>query len=224
VVCSSFGAVGLNPDGASDETHTVNPFDELLDYEMSKAVMEVEVQRAVGRGQDVVIVNPCGVVGPNDYRPSSLGQTIVDFANRRLPAYMPGCFELVAVRDVVQGHLLAMDKGRRGERYILGAELRTLDSVLDTLAAIVGRPKPRVRIPPRVMLPLSYVTNFLSTTFAPDRALRYTPGTIRLLHSGKRADWSKAKRELGYQPTSVDAALAEALECFVRRGLVHARA
>ena len=91
VFCSSFGAVGHNPTGGpSDETHTVNPFETHLDYELSKAIAELEVHRAVHRGLDVRIVNPCGIVGAHDYKPSSVGQTILDFANRKMPAYVPG--------------------------------------------------------------------------------------------------------------------------------------
>src|SRR5262249_10068250 len=145
-----FGAVGQNPNGPSDETWTVNPFDTHLDYELSKAMAELEVHRAVHRGLPVVTVNPCGIVGPHDYRPSSVGQTILDFMHRKMPAYVPGQFEFVAVRDVVAGHLLAMEKGKPGERYILSGGLHTLDQILDHLQAVTGVRKPRLRLPVEV--------------------------------------------------------------------------
>ncbi|HZS41394.1 MAG TPA: SDR family oxidoreductase [Polyangia bacterium] len=223
VFCSSFGAIGHRDGGGpSDETVTVNPFETHLDYELSKAIAEIEALRAAARGQDVVIVNPCGVVGPHDYKPSSLGKTILDFANRKMPAYVAGEFEFVAVRDVVAGHLLAMEKGRRGERYILGGEHRSLDQILDHLASLTGVRKPRVRLPVAVMAPVAHVSSFVMKHFFPAVPPRFTPGTVKLLQSGKRADYTKARRELGYQPTSVDAAFAESLEWFRGRGQIRA--
>jgi len=221
VFCSSFGAVGENPDGGpSDETHTVNPAQTHLDYELSKAIAEIEVLRAVTRGQDAVIVNPCGIVGPYDYRPSSVGKTILDFANRRMPAYVAGQFEFVAVRDVVQGHILAMEKGRSGERYILSGGLHTLDQILDHLHVVTGAPKPRIKMPIKLMMPIATVSSFVMRNFFPDVPPRFTPGTIKLLNGGKHADASKARRELGFAPTSVLDAFTETVEWFRARGQI----
>jgi 3beta-hydroxysteroid-4beta-carboxylate 3-dehydrogenase (decarboxylating) len=221
VFCSSIGAVGRNPSGGpSDETHSFNPFETHLDYDVSKAIAEVEVHRAVHRGLDVRIVNPGGVVGPHDYKPSSVGQTILDFANRKMPAYVPGQFEFVAVKDVVAGHILAMEKGWPGERYILSGGCYTLDQILDHLSALCGVKKPKLRIPVGAMLPIAHVTSFLLRTFAPARPPRFTPGTIKMLSSGKHADTGKARRELGFAPTSVLDAFTEAYEWFVARGQI----
>ena len=214
VFCSSFGAVGRNPDGASDETWTVNPFDTHLDYEVSKALGEIEVLRAVNRGMDVTIVNPCGIVGPHDYKPSSVGQTILDFGNGRMPAYVAGQFEFVAMKDVVAGHLLAMEKGRRGERYIISGGVHSLDQILDHLALLLRRRKPRLKLPPGLMLPMAHVSNVVLKAVAPERPPRFTPGTVKLLNCGKHADVSKAKRELGFQPSSVLEAFTESVDWF----------
>jgi hopanoid-associated sugar epimerase len=224
VFCSSFGAVGHNPAGGpSDESFTVNPFEAHLDYELSKAMAELEVHRAVHRGMDVRIVNPCGIVGPHDYKPSSVGQTILDFARGRLPGYVPGQFDFVAVRDVVAGHLLAMDKGRAGERYILSGGVFTLDRILEHLSSLCGVRKPRLRIPPSLMLPIAHLSSALMGALAPARPPRFTPGTIKILNGGKTADIGKARRELGFAPTSVLAAVTEAYEWFRARGDVPAR-
>jgi hopanoid-associated sugar epimerase len=221
VFCSSFGAVGHNPSGgASDESFTVNPFETHLDYELSKAMAELEVHRAVHRGLDVRIVNPCGIVGAHDYKPSSVGQTILDFANRRMPAYVPGQFDFVAVDDVVAGHLLAMERGRPGERYILSGGPFTLDRILEHLSSLCGVPKPRLRIPPAVMLPIAHLSSALMSTLAPARPPRFTPGTIKILNGGKRADIGKARRELGFEPTGVLDAFTAAYEWFRARGQI----
>jgi hopanoid-associated sugar epimerase len=212
VFCSSFGAIGHNPDGASDESHALNPFDVHLDYDLSKSMAELEVLRAVARGLDAVIVNPSGVIGPHDYKPSSVGQSIIDFAKRRMPAYVPGAFEFVAVRDVVAGHLAAMERGVRGHRYILSGEHLTLDAILDELSRLTGVRKPRLKIPTRVMLPIAHLSSAFMSAFLPHVPPRFTPGTIKLLDDGKRADIGKARRELGYAPTSVFAALREQVE------------
>jgi hopanoid-associated sugar epimerase len=221
VFCSSFGAVGHNPTGGpSDETYTVNPFETHLDYELSKAIAELEVHRAVHRGMDVRIVNPCGIVGAHDYKPSSVGQTILDFANRKMPAYVPGQFEFVAVKDVVAGHLLAMERGRPGQRYILSGGRFTLDQILDHLSGLCGVKKPKLRIPVGVMLPLAHVSSFMLRTFAPEKPPRFTPGTIKILNGGKHADITKARTELGFTPTPVLDAFTEAYDWFKARGQI----
>lgn len=220
VFCSSFGAVGYNPNGPSDETHTVNPFETHLDYELSKALAEIEVHRAVNRGLDVRIVNPCGIVGPHDYKPSSVGKTVLDFANGKMPAYVPGRFEFVAVRDVVEGHFLAMEQGKPGERYIVSGGQLTLDEILEHLAKVTGRPKPRLKLPVGMMIPIATVSSFVMRRFFPKAPPRFTPETVRLLNSGKHADISKARRELGFQPSPVLDAFTETVEWFRSRGQI----
>ncbi|MFW6051617.1 MAG: SDR family oxidoreductase [Myxococcota bacterium] len=218
---SSIEAVGKDPNGdASDEDTPSNPFEPLLDYEVSKVHGELEALRAVVRGLDVVIVNPAAVVGPHDYRPSSIGQAIVDFAHGRIPAYIGGAFDFVPVRDVVQGHLLAMELGRCGERYLLCGQVVTLDQVFAWMAEDVGRPKPPLRIPAPVMVPVAIVGDAVRRAVAPERSPRLTRGSIRVLTSGKHGSNAKARRELGLTPTPVREAFREAAAHFRARGLI----
>lgn len=105
VHCSSFGAVGVNPDGASTEDWAVSPYEETTDYEISKAFAELEVYKEIARGLPAVIVCPSGIVGPWDFKPSLLGNTIVEFAQGKMKGYIEGGFDFVPMRDVVQGHL-----------------------------------------------------------------------------------------------------------------------
>jgi nucleoside-diphosphate-sugar epimerase len=143
-----------------------------------------------------------------------MGRVIQDFAHGRLLAYVPGGFEFVAARDIVQGHLLAMERGRPGQRYIFSTEFVTVDTLMDWLEEITGMPRPRLRLPPPVMAAIASVASPLISTFAPNRPQRLTPGAIHLLRMRRRADCSKAKRELGYSPTSVKEAVREAHEGF----------
>ena len=119
VHCSSLGAVGNNPKGASTEEWAVSPYEETTDYELSKTFAELEVYKEIVRGLPAVIVCPSGIVGPWDFKPSLLGNTIVEFAKGKMRGYIEGGFDFVAMQDVVQGCILAMEKGEVGERYLL---------------------------------------------------------------------------------------------------------
>jgi nucleoside-diphosphate-sugar epimerase len=214
VVTGSFSAVGHRPDRPSDERDPFDPFAKALPYERSKAAVEHECLKAVADGQEVVIAISCAIIGPNDFKPSRMGRVIQDFARGRMPAYIPGGFEFVAARDIVQGHLLAMERGRPGQRYIFSTEFVTVDTLMGWLEEITGKPRPRLRLPPPVMAAIASVVSPLMSAFAPNRPQRLTPGAIHLLRMGRRADCSKAKQELGYSPTSVKEAVREAHEWF----------
>jgi nucleoside-diphosphate-sugar epimerase len=117
VVSGSFSAVGHDPTRPSDERMPFYPFGRLLPYEVSKAFVEHECLKAVVEGLDVVVAISCAIIGPQDFKPSRLGRTLCDFANGKLRAYIPGGFEFVSAHDVVQGHLLAMEKGRGDRKF-----------------------------------------------------------------------------------------------------------
>jgi hopanoid-associated sugar epimerase len=215
---SSFGAIGQNPDGPSSEEHTLKPDDPATDYERSKAASEEQVQREIERGLDACIVNPCATVGPFDFRPSLVGRTFVDFARGKMKAYLPGAFDWVPMRDVVSGHLLAMDRGRRGERYLLSGEVASLDQILDWLAEDTGRPRPRLRIPAALMLAISVPKDFLEARLFPDKYPRFNGHSIRLLTSGKYGSNRKACAELGLSPTPVRQAFRDSVTWFQDNG------
>jgi nucleoside-diphosphate-sugar epimerase len=223
VVTGSFSAVGHDPARPSDETVPVNPFDRLMPYQRTKVAVEHECLQAVAEGLDVVIATSCAIVGPHDYKPSPMGRVLVDFARGRLRAYIPGGFEFVAARDIVQGHRLAMDKGRPGQKYIFSTAFKTVDELMALYETLTGRPRPRWRLSPALMAGLAEVASFFTTRFAPHAPQRFTPHAVRLLRMGRRADITKARTELGYTPTSVDEAVREAYEDFVRRGVIPAR-
>lgn len=215
---SSFGAIGNNPNGPSSEQHLLDPNEPATDYERSKAASELEVQREVERGLDACIVNPCATVGPFDFKPSLVGRTFVDFGQGNLKAYLPGAFDWVPMRDVVDGHLLAMDKGRAGERYLLSGEVASLDQIMDWLAEDTGRPRPRLRIPPGLMLAISLPKDFVEARFFPEKYPRFNQHSIRLLTSGKHGTNAKARRELGLVPTPIRQAFRDSVVWFRDNG------
>jgi nucleoside-diphosphate-sugar epimerase len=218
VVTGSFSAVGPDPTRPSDESVPVDPFGRLLPYQRSKVAVEHECLKAVVDGLDVVIATSCAILGPHDYKPSRMGQLMLDFARGRLRAYVPGGFEFVAARDIVQGHRLAMDKGRTGHKYIFSTAFKTVDELMAVYEDVTGRRRPRLRLPGPVMTGLAAALNFFVMRFAPDVEPRFTPGAVRILRMHRRADITKARTELGYQPSSVEEAVREAYEDFVRRG------
>src|SRR6202041_949294 len=131
-------------------------------YKRSKFMAEMEAVKAAASGVPVVIVNPTAPVGPGDWKPTPTGRIIVDFLNGKIPAYVDTGLNVVPVEDCAAGHLLAAEKGRIGERYILGARNMTLKEILGALAQITGRPAPWVRIPHFVALAAAHVDQWIS--------------------------------------------------------------
>ena len=150
--------------------------------------------------------------------PEPVGRTVLDFALGKMKAYVPGAFDWVPMRDVVAGHLLAMEKGGAGERYLLSGEVATLDQILDWLAVDTGRTRPRLRVPPALMLALCVPKDFVEARYFPERYPRFNRHSIRLLTSGKYGSNQKARRELGLWPTPIRGAFRDAVAWFRDNG------
>jgi nucleoside-diphosphate-sugar epimerase len=220
VVSGSLSATGHLRDRPTDETVPFDPFERHMPYSVSKAAVEHECLKAVAEGLDVVIAVSCAILGPNDFKPSRMGQMLIDYAHRRLGAYIPGGFEFVAARDIVEGHLLAMDKGRTGQKYIFSTEFMTVDRLFELYREVTGQPNPRLRLPPAIMSGVAGLGDFVYRHFLPGRRQLLTPAAVRLLRLGRRADTGKAQRELGYRPGSISEAVREAYDWFVARGMI----
>ena len=220
VHCSSFGAVGINPDGASNEKWSVSPYELTTDYEISKTFAEMEVYKEIVKGLPAVIVNPSGIVGPWDFKPSLLGKTIIDFASGRMKGYVDGAFDFVHVNDVVQGHILAMENGKVGERYLLTGEEISIRQTLEWLEEITGTKKPRLRIPAGLMQRIAIIKDWVERNFFPKVIPRFNYHSIRLLQSGKKGDNSYAVQDLGLKPTPVKEAYREAVAWFKEFGYI----
>ncbi|MGH9396019.1 MAG: hopanoid-associated sugar epimerase [Terriglobia bacterium] len=187
-------------------------------YKRSKFLAEQEALRAAREGLPVVIVNPTTPVGPGDWKPTPTGRTIVDFLNGRTPAYVDTGLNIVAVEDVALGHLLAAERGRVGERYLLGGENLTLKEIFAALARITGRPAPRCRIPHAVALLAGCVDTGISALTG--RAPRVPLEGVRMARHRMFADCSKAVRDLGFHPGPAQEALRRAAQWYRDNGYV----
>jgi nucleoside-diphosphate-sugar epimerase len=218
VVTGSFSAVGHDSTRRSDESVPFNPFAPTLPYGISKAAVEHECLKAYADGLHVVVATSCAILGPHDYKPSRMGRTLRDFANGKLRLYVSGGFEFVAARDMVQGHILAMARGRPGQKYIFSTQFLTVDELMSIYEEMTGRRRPWLRLPGPVMAAAAHVSDFFLTRVFPSMPRRFTPAAVRILRMHRRADISKARNELGYQPTNIVDAIREAYDFFVSRG------
>jgi dihydroflavonol-4-reductase len=210
---SSVAALGVRADGRPADENYRSPLARLIGaYKRSKRLAEDEVDRAVAGGQDVVLVNPPTPIGPWDAKPTPTGEIVVRFLRGRMPAYVECGLNVVDVRDVAAGHLAAYTHGRTGERYILGAENLTLRTLLERLAALAGRPAPRLRLPR--LIPLVYAA--LGEALLPPLGLRpdVPLESVRMAKQRMWYDAAKAERELGLVPHGVTEALAAAVTWF----------
>ena len=200
-----------------DESSPVSLENMIGHYKRSKYMAE-EVAIAAGRdGIDVVVVNPSTPVGEQDIKPTPTGRIVVDFLKKKFPAYVDTGLNMVDVRECARGHLAALEKGRSGERYILGGENLTLKQILDKLAAITGLPSPRVRLPYAVAL-ASGVVDTVVTGVVLRREPRVTIDAVRMGRKKMFVSSAKAERELGWKAIPVDAALRRAVQWFTENG------
>ena len=226
VVTGSFSAVGYDLDDSTrpgNETMSHYPFGGALPYGVTKALTEMECWKAALEGLDVVVATSCAILGPHDHKPSRMGFTLVDFAHGKVPAYIPGGFDFVAARDIAEGHVLAMRRGRSGQKYVISTQFLSMDEIMEIFEEVTGRARPRLKLSPAMMAGVAKVSSFVLDRFAPEVPQRFTPAAVRILRMERRADTSKARAELGFEPTSIRRAVHEAYADFARRGMVPVR-
>jgi dihydroflavonol-4-reductase len=218
VYTSTVGALGNPGDGTPGTEDTPGCLAEMAGpYKRSKFQAEQAVLEFARQGLPVVLVHPSAPVGPWDSRPTPTGQIIVDFLRGRMPAYLETGLNLVHVRDVARGHLLAEERGGIGEKYILGHQNMSLSEILQLLAEVSGRPAPKIRLPYFPILCLAYVNEFWATCIS-RQPPRMPLAAVKMAKKFMYFDNSKAVRELGLPQTPVRQALADAVTWFRERG------
>jgi len=213
VYCSTIGAIGLPPGGGLGTEETPVSLEQMAGhYKRSKYLAEQEVFTLAKAGLPVVIVNPSAPVGASDVKPTPTGQVIVDFMKGRMPAYIETGMNIVDVDDVAAGHLLAMEKGRIGERYILGNANLMLREVFEILSRLTGVKMPSMKLPRLAILPLAYLNLWMAnmTGYPPRIPLE----GVKMAKYNMHYDCSKAIRELGFPQTPPEVALEKAVRWF----------
>jgi len=214
VYTSTIGAIGLpGGGGLGNEEMPVSLRQMTGHYKRSKFLAEQEVLKLVRQGLPAVIVNPTAPVGPRDIKPTPTGQIVVDFMKCRMRAYIETGMNLVDVDDVAMGHLLAMEKGRAGERYILGNSNLSLYDVFTILGRLTGIPAPVLKVPRASILPLAYANQWISD-YITHRPPRIPLEGVKMAKYLMHYDCTKATRELGLPQTPVEEALARAVAWF----------
>jgi dihydroflavonol-4-reductase len=220
VYTSSVATLKARPDGQpSDETFPLDPDSAVGAYKYSKVVAERVVETMVAeQGLPAIIVNPSTPIGPGDARPTPTGRIIIEAAAGRMPGYVDTGLNLVHVDDVAGGHLAALEKGRIGQRYILGGQNVLLGDMLREIARLVGRSPPRLRLPRLAIFPVAYGAEAIAH-FTGREPFVTTTG-LRLAKDRMFFTSAKAERELGYRARSYIEALVEAIAWFRQHGLL----
>jgi dihydroflavonol-4-reductase len=214
VYTSTVGCIGLSEDGTpANENQPMNPATLCNDYKLSKYEAEQVAHELFGRGLPVIIVNPSTPIGPRDIKPTPTGKIILDFLNRKMPAYIDTGLNLIDVTDCARGHILAEEKGRPGERYILGNKNMSLKDILLALETLTGLKAPRIKLPYWVAY-----TAGLACEWASDNITHQPPSVplagVKMAKYFMYFDPSKAIRELGLPQNPVENALGQAVRWF----------
>lgn len=220
VYTSSVATLALPADGRpADESSRAELGDMIGHYKRSKFLAEQVALEAARAGAWLVIVNPSTPVGPGDVKPTPTGRIVLDAAAGRMPAYVDTGLNVVHVDDVAHGHWLALERGRPGERYVLGGEDMSLREILTQVAALVGRAPPRIRLPHAAVLPIAWVAEGYSRLTG--RSTRITLEGVRMARKHMFFSSGKAVRELGYAWRPPREAFADAVRWFRDQGYLH---
>jgi len=218
VYTSSVATMGFKADGTIvNEETPVALADMIGHYKRSKFLGELEAKRAAKAGQHVMILNPTTPIGPGDAKPTPTGRIVVDFLNRKFPAYVDTGLNLVDVTEVARMHVVALDRGTPGERYILGGENLTLKQILDRMSAITGLPSPKRKVPHAVAMTFA----LFDETITGKLRGKEPRATVEAVRMGKKmmfASSAKAERELGFKVLPVYPALRAAIDWFIAHG------
>jgi len=218
IYTSSVAVLGLNSDGTpANEDTSVVVEDMIGHYKRSKYLAEKEVTKLVDEsGLPAIIVNPSTPIGPRDIKPTPTGNIIVDTLNDRMPAYVDTGLNIAHVDDVAKGHLLAFEKGRIGERYILGGENLSLQTILGIICELTDKQPPKIKLPHNLIIPIAWCMERWADIS--EKEPRATVDEIRMSRKLMYFSSDKAHRELGYQSRPAKEAIKDAIEWFIENG------
>jgi dihydroflavonol-4-reductase len=220
IYTSSVATMGFTREGhIAREDSPVSIKDMVGHYKRSKFMAEQIALEAGRNGANVVVVNPTTPIGEYDIKPTPTGRIVVDFLKRKFPAYVDTGLNLADVREVARGHLLAMEKARPGERYILGGANLTLKQILDKLSELTGLPSPTMKVPHAVAMGFAVFDQFFTGTIL-GKEPRATIDAVKMGRKKMFAASTKAEYELGYKVIPVEDALRRAVEWFQNNGYV----
>ncbi len=217
VYTSSVAAIGIPKSGRPGEETTPVSLDDMIGHYKRSKFLAQQVAQDFAQDYPVFIVNPSTPIGSHDWKPTATGKIIVDFLNGKMPAFVDTGLNLVAVEDVVDGHLLAPDKGQPGRLYILGNQNMTLEQILQKLAALTQKKAPKVKLPYGFVYALAWAENFVTGTLL--KREPYIP--LEGVKMARKRMWfanDRAVKELGFRPTSVDLALQRAIDWYKAHG------
>lgn len=217
VYTSSVAAVGIPKNGRPGEETTPVTLDDMIGHYKRSKFLAQQVAQEFARNYPVYIVNPSTPIGSHDWKPTATGKIIVDFLNGKMPAFVDTGLNLVAVEDVVEGHLLAPSKGAPGRLYILGNQNLTLEQILQKLASLTQKKAPTVKLPYAFVYGLAWAENFVTGTLMGREPFIPLEG----VKMARKRMWfanDRAVNELGFRPTSVDAALQRAIDWYKAHG------
>ena len=219
VYTSTVGTIGLPKQGQGDENTPLNPETLHGHYKNSKHQAEREALNIAANDMPVIVVNPTLPVGPWDVKPTPTGKIILDFLRRKVPAYLKTGMNVVDVADVVDGHILAMEKGRPGERYILGNQNMSLKDLFDMISKLTGFSAPRIRLPYWLVVALGYADQFAEGTLLGKEPTIPLEGVLASKVPAY-VNCDKAVRELGQPQRSIEDALKQSINWFIDHGYI----
>jgi dihydroflavonol-4-reductase len=218
VYTSSVATMGFKTDGTIVDENTPVSLDDMVGhYKRSKFLAEQEALKAAADGQAVMVLNPTTPIGSCDVKPTPTGRIIVDFLNKKFPAYVDTGLNLVDVEEVARTHVDALECGRPGERYILGGENLTLKQILDKMSAITGLPSPTMKVPHEVAMAFAFFDETVTGRIL-GKEPRATVEAVRMGRKKMFASSAKAVRELGFRQVPVYQALRSAIDWFRAHG------
>lgn len=219
VYTSTVGTIGIPQTGLGDEDTPLDPKSLHGHYKNSKHLAEQQALAFAAGGMPVVVVNPTLPVGPWDVKPTPTGKIVLDFLRCKIPAYLKTGMNIVDVADVVAGHILALEKGRPGERYILGNQNVSLEQIFDMLSQLTGLPAPRIRAPYWLVVGVGYADHFIEGTLLRREPVVPVEGVLASKHPAY-VTCDKAINQLGLPQSSVTDALKQSVDWFVEHGYV----